>query len=131
MGCRFDMFNVRLSYARVAGADRRYSLHRAWPPGPANRARSGRYLGPALALILPAAAAVGKAVAGEGGNGAAQHQLAALEVPGLPEVGSPHTALAARDVFLQSPCANVLPATYGAAVYVRADVHGVSSKGLV
>ena len=81
------MFNVRLSYARVSAADRRYSLHRAWPPGAANRARSGRYLGPALGLILPAAMAVRTALGGDGG--AFTHQLVALEVPGLPEVGDP------------------------------------------
>ena len=94
------MFNVRLSYAQVNAADRRYSLHRAWPPSHSNRARSGRYLGPALGLILPSGASVGKGPAGD--TSAATYQLAALEVPGLPEVGSPDYIYKLIDIFLPS-----------------------------
>lgn len=72
--CRYDMFNVRLSYATVRPT-RRYKLHSSFPGSDTSAIKSGRYLGPSLQLILPRSSL-------DGGSST----LAVLEVPGLPEV---------------------------------------------
>jgi hypothetical protein len=83
------MFNVRLAFARVNSTDRRYSIHTAWPPSDQHPPqRGGRYLGPDLARILlpPARRAVAVGAGGGGNSAQPAHQLALLDVPGLPEV---------------------------------------------
>ncbi|EIE26144.1 P-loop containing nucleoside triphosphate hydrolase protein [Coccomyxa subellipsoidea C-169] len=75
--CRYDMFNVRLSYATVFPT-RRYTLQSAWRSPSVS---VGRYLGPSLDYILPATSKDEPPV------------LAVVEVPGLPE-GRPALLLA-------------------------------------
>ncbi|BDA50870.1 probable helicase MOV-10 at C-terminar half [Coccomyxa sp. Obi] len=76
---RYDMFNVRLSYALVQ-ATRRYMLYSTWPPGSEVKT-NGRYLGPSLEHILPPALME------------RPFKLAVVDVPGLPE-GRPALLLA-------------------------------------
>ena len=96
--CRYDMFNVRMAFAIVSAADRRYSLHKAWPSTKQTEvsAKRSRYLGPSLRVIFPSPAVVVKALTGDAE--AATYRLAALEVPGLPEVRAPLLAAPACSV---------------------------------
>jgi hypothetical protein len=66
------MFNVRLAFARVQ-PNRRYELFRGYPVAAEEPVRRGRYVGPALTVILLRAEDT-------------LPELAVLEVPGLPEV---------------------------------------------
>ncbi len=74
--CRHDMFHVRLQYAMVP-ANRQCRVY-SNPSCSGEPLQTVLYTGPALSVILAASSAA---------EPPEEHTLAALEIPGLPEVG--------------------------------------------